>query len=168
MLKWSEDRAESVIEIIASEDIAMAWEEQQNDDNEASIYVARADNNRNHEENKMSKKRNKTKKTKDKDGKGKSKDSTKSRQPESREKAKRKRRKPTRSRSLVAISSDHSDTIEYCTCREVADDSPALCSGIAVEADGEADGCRYISYDLREIAIELVKKGPRAVIKWLE
>jgi hypothetical protein len=170
-VSWSEERTESGIEIITSEDIAMAWEEQQKEDKDAQSHVTRTDINRDHEDtdkSKRSKKRDKTKKRNDKDGKGKSKeDSTKSRQPESREKAKRKRRKHS-SRSLAATSSNHSDTIEYCTCQEAADDSPALCSGIAVEDDGEADGCRNITYDLREMAIELFKKGPRAVIKWLE
>ena len=160
---WSDDRVTSEIEIIASESIALAVTAQENEDIDA---VTMTDFNSERERNDKSRKtskRDKANKPKDKDLPGKTKDGLRRR----RDKGKRKGGKRSK-KSLVASSSDVSDAIEHCACQEAVDDGAALCNAIAVDHNGGDGGCRDITYDLREMAIEFVKKGPGVVIKWLE
>ena len=76
--------------------------------------------------------------------------------------------------SLAVSSSDLSDDMELCACREAIGEGPILCHAIANEEENmeeeedEESGCWAITHDLAEMATELVSKGPAVILKWLE
>ena len=75
--------------------------------------------------------------------------------------------------SLALSTSDLSDDeLETCACREAIEEGPILCNAMEKEEEdpdeeGES-GCRVVTYDLVDMATELVYQGPTAILGWLD
>lgn len=74
--------------------------------------------------------------------------------------------------SLALSASDLSDDeLETCACREAIEEGPILCHAMEKEEEDpeeEESGCRVATYDLVDMATELVYNGPTAILGWLD
>ena len=149
MIWWSNEKEAVEIVAVKANEFAEAWHQQERE--------SREEDKKRHAEAEESRKRQEVEKEQAREKKASSRRERRAKKEQNKRKKSKRRVRP-----LVTNSSDE---IDQWGCRDVVD---TLGDDFSTE-DPESTGCRDIIADeLKDMAKELVRKGPMAVVSWLE